>query len=130
MRAAVGVGLIGLGTVGSAVARRLIDDWELLDHRAGATPVLRRVAVRDATRPRGIALPSVHLDGDAEALVDDDAVAIVVEAMGGIDRASALMERALRAGKSVVTANKMALAAHGLELAALAAERGVSLRYN
>jgi homoserine dehydrogenase len=56
-------------------------------------------------------------------------VAIVVEVMGGIDRASARMERALRAGKSVVTANKMALAAHGLELAALAAERGVSLRY-
>jgi homoserine dehydrogenase len=129
MTATVGVGLIGLGTVGSAVAVRLIDEWELLGRRAGATPVLRRVAVRDATRARDIALPGVHLDGDADALVDDDAVAIVVEVMGGIDRASALMERALRAGKSVVTANKMALAAHGLELAALAAERGVSLRY-
>src|SRR5580693_5346026 len=123
--AAVGIGLIGLGTVGSAVARRLVDEWELLGRRAGATPVLRRVAVRDATRPRDVALPAVRLDGDAEALVDDDTVAIVVEVMGGIDRASALMERALRAGKPVVTANKAALAAHGLELAALAAERGV-----
>jgi homoserine dehydrogenase len=129
MAAAVGVGLIGLGTVGSAVARRLIDEWELLGSRAGAVPVLRRAAVRDPSRARDLALPRVHLDGDATALVDDDAVELVVEVMGGIDQASALIERALRAGKPVVTANKAALAAHGLELAAVAADRGVSLRY-
>ena len=46
----VGVGLLGLGTVGTAVARRLIDGWELLGERAGATPVLRAVAVRDLSR--------------------------------------------------------------------------------
>jgi homoserine dehydrogenase len=126
---AVGVGLIGLGTVGSAVARRLVDEWELLRRRAGATPVLRRVAVRDPARPRDLALPNVQVDSDAEAMIDDEAVAIVVEVMGGVDRASALIERALRAGKPVVTANKAALAAHGVELATLAAERGVSLRY-
>jgi len=125
----IGVGLIGLGTVGSAVARRLVEDWELLSHRAGATPVLRRVAVRNPTRARDVALPGVQLDSDPGALVDDPAVAIVVEVMGGVDLASALIERALRAGKPVVTANKAALAANGLELAALAAERGVSLRY-
>ncbi len=125
----VGIGMVGLGTVGSAVARRLIDEWTLLGDRAGATPVLRRVAVRDPGRTRDIALPRVHVDGDAEALVDDDSVQLVVEVMGGIELASRLMERALRAGKPVVTANKAALAAHGLELAALATEKGVSLRY-
>jgi homoserine dehydrogenase len=125
----VGIGMVGLGTVGSAVARRLIDEWELLGARAGATPVLRRVAVRDPGRSRDIALPRVQLDGDAEALIDDDSVQLVVEVMGGIELASRLIERALRAGKPVVTANKAALAAHGLELAALAAENGVSLRY-
>jgi len=119
---AVGVGLIGLGTVGSAVARRLVGEWELLDRRAGATPVLRRVAVRDSTRTRQVELPRIQLDSDADALIDDEAVAIVVEVMGGVDRASALIERALRAGKPVVTANKAALAAHGVELATLAAE--------
>ena len=46
----VGVGMLGLGTVGTAVARRLIGEWELLGERAGATPVLRCVAVRDASR--------------------------------------------------------------------------------
>jgi homoserine dehydrogenase len=129
MTAAVGVGLIGLGTVGSAVAARLVDEWELLGARAGATPVLRRVAVRDPQRPRDVALPSVHLDGDATALVDDPAVGVVVEVMGGVDAACALMERALRSGKPVVTANKAAMAAHGIELATLACERGTSLRY-
>ena len=125
----IGIGMVGLGTVGSAVARRLVEEWALLADRAGSTPVLRRVAVRDPGRTRGVDLPRVVLDGDAEGLVDDDSVEVVVEVMGGIDRASALIERALRAGKPVVTANKAALAAHGLELAAVAAERGVSLRY-
>ena len=126
----VGIGLIGLGTVGSAVARRLVADLELLGERAGAIPALRRVAVRDPARPRDIALPTtVRIDGDAEGLVDDPAVAVVVEVMGTVDRASALMERALRRRKPVVTANKAALAANGLELGALAAEMGVSLRY-
>jgi homoserine dehydrogenase len=129
MTAQIGIGMIGLGTVGSAVARRLVEDWELLGRRAGATPVLRRVAVRDAGRARDLDLPRIHLDGDAEALVDDESVELVVEVMGGIDRASLLIERALRAGKPVVTANKAALAAHGLELAAVARENGVSLRY-
>jgi homoserine dehydrogenase len=130
MGADVGIGLIGLGTVGSAVARRLIDEWELLGDRAGAIPVVRRVAVRDPARPRDLTLPAaVHIDREPEALVDDDAVAVVVEVMGGVDRASALMERALRLRKPVVTANKAALAAHGLELCGLAAEMGVSLRY-
>jgi homoserine dehydrogenase len=126
----VGIGLIGLGTVGSAVARRLVAEWELLGERAGAIPALRRVAVRDPARRRDIALPTtVRIDGDAEGLVDDPAVAVVVEVMGTVDRASALMERALRRRKPVVTANKAALAANGLELGALAAEMGVSLRY-
>ena len=47
----VGVGLLGLGTVGTAVAKRLIDEWELLGERAGATPALRCVAVRDTSVP-------------------------------------------------------------------------------
>lgn len=129
MTAVVGVGLIGLGTVGAAVARRLVAEWEMLGRRAGVTPALRRVAVRDPARPREVALPRMALDADPEGLVDDDAVAVVVEVMGGVDRATSLMARALRAGKPVITANKAALAAHGLELAALAADRGVSLRY-
>ena len=125
----VGVGLLGLGTVGSDVARRLIDEWELLGERAGATPVLRSVAVRDASRARGVDLKNVRLVADAQAVVADPGVAIVVEVIGGTDPATALIESALRAGKTVVTANKAVIAASGPRLSALAAENGAHLYF-
>jgi homoserine dehydrogenase len=125
----VGVGLLGLGTVGTAVARRLIDEWELLGERAGATPVLRCVAVRDLSRTRGIDLKNARLLGEPEAVVADPAVAIVVEAIGGTDPATALIESSLRAGKTVVTANKAVMAASGPRLSALAAEHGARLYF-
>lgn len=125
----MGVGLIGLGTVGSAVARRLVEEWELLTERAGVTPVLRRVAVRDATRRRSVDLRNARLDEDPQGLVDDPDVEVVVEVMGGVPLATDLMLRALRAGKPVVTANKLALAINGGRLASAAREAGRSLRW-
>ncbi len=125
----VGVGLLGLGTVGTAVARRLVDKWELLGERAGATPVLRCVAVRDLSRTRGVDLKNVRLVAEPGVVVADPAVAIVVEAMGGTDPATALIESSLRAGKTVVTANKAVIAASGPRLSALAAEHGTRLYF-
>ena len=125
----VGVGLLGLGTVGAAVARRLINEWELLGERAGATPVLRCVAVRDLSRSRDLELKNVRLLADAAAVVDDPGVAIVMEAIGGTEPATALIESALRAGKTVVTANKAVIAASGPRLAALAGEHGPGLYF-
>src|SRR6202166_1523658 len=125
----VGIGLLGLGTVGSEVARRLIEGWELLGERAGATPVLRSVAVRDVVRTRGVDLKNVRLVADPEAVVADPAAAIVVEVIGGPDPAPAVIESALRAGKTVVTANKAVIAASGPRLSALAAESGAHLYF-
>jgi homoserine dehydrogenase len=125
----VGVGLLGLGTVGVTVARRLIDEWELLGERAGATPVLRVVAVRDIARTRDIDLKNVRLVDDPVVVVGDPAVAIVVEVMGGTDPATALIESALRAGKTVVTANKAVIAASGPRLSALASEHEARLYF-
>ncbi len=125
----VGVGLLGLGTVGSAVAARLIGEWELLGERAGATPVLRCAAVRDTSRPRDVDLKNVRLLADARAVVDDPSVSIVIEAIGGTDPATALIELALRAGKSVVTANKAVIAASGPRLADLAAANSAGLYF-
>jgi homoserine dehydrogenase len=125
----VGVGLLGLGTVGIAVARRLIGEWEMLGERGGATPVLRVVAVRDATRSRDIDLKNVRLTTDPAAVVADASVAIVVEVIGGTHPATALIEAALRAGKSVVTANKAVVAGSGPRLEALAAEHSARLHF-
>ncbi|MBV8196092.1 MAG: homoserine dehydrogenase [Candidatus Dormibacteraeota bacterium] len=117
----VGVGMLGLGTVGTAVARRLIREWELLGRRAGVMPVLRRIAVRDPSKARAIDLENVRLGGDPQEIVDDPAIAVVVEVMGGEEPARSLMERALRAGKTVVTANKLVVASHGPDLWSVAA---------
>ena len=125
----VGVGLLGLGTVGSAVAARLIVEWELLGERAGATPVLRCAAVRDTARTRDVDLKNVRLLADAQAVVDDAGVSIVIEAIGGTDPATALIESALRAGKSVVTANKAVIAASGPRLADVAAANHAGLYF-
>lgn len=125
----VGVGLLGLGTVGSAVAARLIEEWELLGERAGATPVLRCAAVRDTSRKRDVDLKNVRLVGDARAVVDDPGVSIVIEAIGGTDPATVLIESALRAGKSVVTANKAVIAASGPRLADVAAANHAGLYF-
>lgn len=124
----VGVGMLGLGTVGTAVARRLIEQWELLQDRSvDAIPVLRRVAVRDAGKSRAVNLKNAQLDADAVATVDDPEVELVVEVMGGVDPALSLIERALTQGKTVVTANKAVIAAHGPRLWSLAAAHGAGL---
>ena len=124
----VGIGMLGLGTVGTAAARRLIGDWELLrDRCGGVTPVLREVAVRDPSKTRDLDLKNVRVATDAATVVDNPEIAIVVEVMGGTDPATALIERALMAGKTVVTANKAVIAASGERLWALASEHRCGL---
>jgi homoserine dehydrogenase len=127
MAKTIGVGMIGLGIVGSAVAERLMSQWELLTDRAGVTPVLRRVAVRDAAKSREVDLRAVPISDDPFAVVDDPQVSVVVEVMGGTDVAATLVQRALIAGKTVVTANKALMAMSGPQLWALAAENNAGL---
>ena len=119
----IGVGLLGLGTVGAGVAAILASPEGR--HPLVESLVLRRVAVRDPGRARPVALPADCLTTDPEAVVDDPAVEIVVEVMGGLEPARSLILRAIAAGKPVVTANKAVIARHGQEIAAAAAERGV-----
>ena len=119
----IGIGLLGLGTVGAGVA-------EILQTPDGRHPLvgnlaLKRVAVRDLNRPRPIEIPSEILCSDPEAVVQDPAVDIVVEVMGGLEPARSLILAAIAAGKPVVTANKAVIARHGEEIAAAAAEKGV-----
>ena len=119
----IGIGLLGLGTVGAGVAA-------ILATPSGRHPLvgeleLRRVAVRDLNRPRTVELPAELLSTDPEAVVDDPAVDIVVEVMGGLEPARSLILRAIAAGKPVVTANKAVIARYGEEIAAAAARSGV-----
>ncbi len=110
---AIGIGLLGLGTVGSEVYR-LLQDTDALARAVGRPLVVKRVAVAHADRPRPV--PAHLLTTDGWQMVNDPEVDIVVEVMGGLEPARGYMLRALEAGKSVVTANKAVLAAHGPEL--------------
>jgi homoserine dehydrogenase len=123
------VGLIGLGTVGGQVAERLLTWQAQLARRAGIELCLRRVLVRDVNKPRSVAVPPELLTADADELLDDPTIQILVEVAGGDEPMHSYLERALRAGKHVVTANKVVMARHGPELLDLAAERNVDVYF-
>ena len=125
----VRVGLLGCGNVGAALARLVDEHADLITARAGARVEITRVAVRDLTKPRELKLPASAFTDDPASVVADPDVDVVVEVMGGVDPARALIETALRAGKPVVTANKELIARDGPELLRIAAASGVDLLF-
>jgi len=127
MTAPFRIAIAGLGTVGSGVVKALAARGEDLSHRAGCALEITAMSARDKSRARGFEITGWR--DDPLALADSDAD-VVVELIGGDEGiAKTLVERALANGKHVVTANKALLAKHGLALAKLAEERGVSLKF-
>src|SRR3990172_9222656 len=125
----VGVGIIGFGTIGTGTVRVVREHAESITARLGAELRLVRVADLDTTRDRGIRLPTGVLIRDAHSLINSPEVEIVVELMGGIEPALTFVSAALAAGKSVVTANKALLSAHGPALARTAEKAGLGLGF-
>ncbi|MDR7521297.1 MAG: homoserine dehydrogenase [Armatimonadota bacterium] len=123
------VGLLGLGTVGGAVAQVLLARREAISARAGVPVVLHRIAVAHPDRARSVALPDGLVGGDARLVVEDPEVDVVVEVIGGIEPARTYILGALTRGKAVVTANKQLMASRGEELLAEAARAGADLFY-
>ncbi|WP_437766546.1 homoserine dehydrogenase [Sorangium sp. So ce281] len=127
--APIQIGLLGCGTVGGGVLRLLAENSGYLAERAGVPLVVKRVVVRDLEKERVAALDRGVLTTNPEEVVDDPAIDVVVEVMGGETPARALIERAIDRGKGVVTANKLLLAAHGPALLARASARQVDLAF-
>jgi homoserine dehydrogenase len=123
------IGVIGLGTVGAQVTDRLLTCREALRRRSGTDLVLDRVLVRDVGRPRAVRVPAELLTTDPAAVIDDPGVDVVVELAGGEEPARSFVERAIRNGKHVVTANKLVMAQHGPELLKLANQVGVDIHF-
>ncbi len=121
------VALLGCGTVGSQVARILLEDAEALAARSGVRVELAGVAVRNLGATRDVDLPRTLFTADAEALVDS--ADLTVELMGGVEPARSLILRAIGKGASVVTANKMLLAQHGPVLFEEADRHGAELSF-
>ncbi|MCC5605519.1 homoserine dehydrogenase [Nostoc sp. CHAB 5834] len=119
----VKLGILGLGTVGTGTV-------QLLQDRVGRHPLLQeieiyRVGVRSLDKPRAVELSTEVLTTDLESIVNDPAVDIVVEVMGGLEPARSLILKALSNGKHVVTANKAAIARFGAEIFTTANKAGV-----
>lgn len=123
------VGLIGFGNIGAGVVRALQSNGRLIERRMGRRLELVRVADLDTTTDRGVTLePGVLID-DAEALLADPDIDVVVELIGGVEPARTFVDQALSAGKHVVTANKALLAEHLAALAETAKRHNVRLLY-
>ena len=120
------IAILGAGNVGAQVIRLLQQNQADLSARAGGQLNLAKVLVRDAKKKRDA---NVSYTDDADSILNDSNIDLVVELMGQIEPARTYIKRALSAGKSVVTANKALLAKHGAELFALADEKNVDLYY-
>lgn len=122
------IGLIGLGTVGSAVYQILQKNREELSRQTRVDLTVARVLVRDASKPRSLELPAGLLTENPADLIDDPQIDIIVEMAGGAHQKELLMA-ALSQGKAVVTANKELIADHGPDLFRLAEERDQDLLF-
>jgi len=124
----IGIALLGCGIVGGGVVNILQRQREVLRQRTGVDLVLRHVVVKgkEDYPPNAAELP---MSTDANAAIDDEKVDVVVELIGGTGVAFTFVEKALKAGKPVVTANKALLAAKGPELFRLAREKGTCIAF-
>ena len=124
----VRIGVIGHGTVGAAFVKLVKQQADTIAARSGVRLEIARVAVRNTASHAGSLVADV-LTQDADFVVSDPTVDLVVELMGGIDEARALILKALASGKPVVTANKALIATHGAELFAAADKSGIDLLF-
>jgi homoserine dehydrogenase len=127
MTKTVRLGLLGLGTVGRGVFRIVEGNRDLIESRLGAAVEISRIAVRDTSRDRGIEVSPTLLTTDSDSVAVSDDVDIVVELIGGSERARELVLKAIGAGKHVVTANKALMAEHGAQIRQAADDAGVYL---
>ena len=125
----VNLGMIGGGTVGSGVFHALQLNGELMASRIGVKVAVRKVAVKAFNEPRPYPIPRSLMTTDWQSVVNDPAVQIVAELVGGTTIARTMILAALKLGKPVITANKALLSAHGEELFAAAKKYGTNLYY-
>ena len=123
------IGLIGLGTIGTGVAKTLLENSALLEDRLGFALNLKGIADIDIAKDRGIKIPEGMLTTDANRLINDKEIDIIIELIGGTEPAKSFILDALKKGKHVVTANKALLASHGKQLFDAAQTYGKDLYY-
>ncbi len=112
----INVGIIGFGTVGTGTVKILLNNKSLLKARTGININLKKIADIDIGKLKGIKLPKAIFTKNAEELINDPEIDIIVELIGGTDIAKKYILKSIRKGKHVVTANKALLATSGIEI--------------
>ena len=125
----ISVGLLGIGTVGGGTWDVLARNQEEIRRRAGRGIRITKVADKDLARARQLVGDKAAVTADAWEVVNDPAIDIVVELIGGYGIARELVLKAIANGKHVVTANKALLATHGNEIFAAAQDKGVMVAF-
>ena len=105
-----------MGTVGTGVAKLLLDHGDRTARHAGRIPWLDKVVVRDITKPRDVEIPEGVLTDNLDDVINDSEISVVAQLIGGIEPARSIMLQLLESGKDIITANKALLAVHGPEL--------------
>ena len=122
MKESINIGIIGFGVVGSGAVRILNENREDIERKVGARLVVKRIADLDITTPRSVEVDKSILTTDANEVINDPDIDIVVETIGGLKPAGDFIRAALRNGKHVVTANKELIAKEGATILPVAAE--------
>jgi homoserine dehydrogenase len=125
----VNLGMIGGGTVGSGVVHAWQMNGGLLAARLGVQINFRKIAVKAVDEPRPYPIPRELMTTDWQEVVNDPEIHLIIELVGGCGIAKTMVLAALALGKTVITANKALLSAHGPELFAAAAKGGANLYY-
>lgn len=125
----VSVGFLGCGNIGCGVYRLLSEHAEAIEENEGVAFEVKKVLVRSLAKKRTIDIPQALLTDQAAQVLENPEISVVMEFMGGVEPAASYMIAALRNGKTVVTANKMALASRWDDIIAAAKESGSGLYY-
>ena len=125
----INVGLIGFGNVGSGVVKILRDRKALLSAKLGLEINIQKICDKDIVSPRGVLIEKALLTRNAQDVIDDPRIDIVIELMGNIHPAKEYIMAALKKGKNIVTANKALLAQDGKELFAYAVDRAKTIYF-
>lgn len=123
------VAIVGLGNIGTGVAKLLLDQGDRTARHAGRTLWLEAVVDKEVTRPRDVDLPQGLLTNDLTAITGNPEIQVVAELIGGIEPARTIVLQLLDSGKDIVTANKALLAEHGPELFDRARDLGRSIAF-
>jgi homoserine dehydrogenase len=123
------IGLLGFGTIGAGVVKLLKDNVDLIQEKSGARISIKSLADLDITTDRGVSTEGIHLTRNADEVLTDPEISVVIELIGGYEPARTFALKAIAHGKHVVTANKALLAVHGEEIYAAAKENNVEVLF-